>query len=76
MHQGDLLAQMMDELRGLRTEVRAFQEFARARFDQMDARMDRMDARLDQIVENTGAHWRDHESRIAALEAWVKRSGS
>lgn len=28
-----------------------------------------LNARLDQIIENTGAHWREHEARLAAHEA-------
>lgn len=39
-----------------------------ARFEQMDARFERIEARLDQVVENTGAHWRDHEARIRRIE--------
>jgi hypothetical protein len=38
------------------------------RLDQTNARLDQTNARLDQLIINTGAHWRDLERRVSALE--------
>ncbi len=46
--------QVLDELRLVREELGAF----RSEFN----------ARLDKIIENTGAHWRGLDTRVATVE--------
>ena len=41
-------------------------------FDRLDGRLERITERLDQLVENTGAHWRDHEKRLRAVESKLR----
>ena len=38
----------------------------------LGARIDKVNSRLDQIIDNTGARWREHEGRLAAIERKLK----
>jgi hypothetical protein len=40
--------------------------------DETRAEVKQLNGRLDAILENLGAHHRDHERRIAAIEAALK----
>ena len=36
--------------------------------DKIDVLREDMTSRLDKIVENTGAHWRNHDKRLKDIE--------
>ena len=38
------------------------------RMDVLTGEVRHLQKRVDQVVENTGAHWRDHEERLRRLE--------
>jgi hypothetical protein len=61
-----LLEKMVDVLEGLRADVQATNK----RLNDLETSMS---SRLDAIIENTGGHYRDHERRIAGIEARVAK---
>ena len=52
----------------MREEMRELRHELHTGLAEVNARLDQTNARLDKVVENTGAHWRDHEQRIGRLE--------
>lgn len=53
----DVQEQILEELRALNKKIGALRED-----------VGQVNQRLDRVIENTGAHWRDLERRVAALE--------
>ena len=54
-------AQMLRVLVDIRTELRQLSA-------RVDANQEQTNRRLDQLVENLGAHWRELDRRVTALE--------
>jgi len=63
----------IEEIKGLlRESITAQKETTQFLVRRDEALAERIEtqivARLDRIIENTGAHWRDHEDRLRKLE--------
>lgn len=63
----DVQEQILDELRSFRGDLRAEVQTLN---DRLAMLREDLTLRLDKLIENTGAHWRDLERRVSALESW------
>jgi hypothetical protein len=52
---------ILEELKRLNERVGTLRE-------DLSGQLDRVSRRLDKVIENTGAHWRGLDRRVAALE--------
>ena len=52
--------------------VGAIEKMGKKLGEKIDGLREDLTTRLDKIVENTGAHWRDHEKRLKAIESKLR----
>lgn len=62
----DVQEQILEELKTLNGRIESLT-------DRVGTLREDLTMRLDRVIENTGAHWRDLERRVSALEQGQRR---